>query len=339
MRGCFLNAVLVAEASVAFPAYAGMFPSQQTPKCLRVSFPRVCGDVSHICDSASLARQLSPRMRGCFYGRRITSFLERAFPAYAGMFLKRFTRKALLTSFPRVCGDVSRLASTNNKKKSLSPRMRGCFSASVFSDSFDSSFPRVCGDVSRRRAVVRLHFGLSPRMRGCFLLLLRSDSRILAFPAYAGMFPITPMTASPSVAFPAYAGMFPVSGVYPCANRCFPRVCGDVSQLIEARARQGGLSPRMRGCFLLPIIPNEPIWAFPAYAGMFPALKASQTAEPGFPRVCGDVSSPAEFLQALNELSPRMRGCFQVHCQQHQNLQAFPAYAGMFPIPLAVACV
>ena len=188
-------------------------------------------------------------MRGCFYGRRITSFLERAFPAYAGMFLKRFTRKALLTSFPRVCGDVSRLASTNNKKKSLSPRMRGCFSASVFSDSFDSSFPRVCGDVSRRRAVVRLHFGLSPRMRGCFLLLLRSDSRILAFPAYAGMFPITPMTASPSV-------------------------------------------------------------AFPAYAGMFPALKASQTAEPGFPRVCGDVSSPAEFLQALNELSPRMRGCF-----------------------------
>ena len=128
-------------------------------------------------------------MRGCFYGRRITSFLERAFPAYAGMFLKRFTRKALLTSFPRVCGDVSRLASTNNKKKSLSPRMRGCFSASVFSDSFDSSFPRVCGDVS---------------------------------------------------------------------------------QLIEARARQGGLSPRMRGCFLLPIIPNEPIWAFPAYAGMFP---------------------------------------------------------------------
>ncbi len=135
-----------------------------------------------------------------------------------------------------------------------------------------------------------LRLKLSPRMRGCFQASCRR---------------------SPSLrAFPAYAGMFPVSGVYPCANRCFPRVCGDVSQLIEARARQGGLSPRMRGCFLLPIIPNEPIWAFPAYAGMFPALKASQTAEPGFPRVCGDVSSPAEFLQALNELSPRMRGCF-----------------------------
>ena len=145
MRGCFLNAVLVAEASVAFPAYAGMFPSQQTPKCLRVSFPRVCGDVSHICDSASLARQLSPRMRGCFYGRRITSFLERAFPAYAGMFLKRFTRKALLTSFPRVCGDVSRLASTNNKKKSLSPRMRGCFQASCRRSPSLRAFPAYAG--------------------------------------------------------------------------------------------------------------------------------------------------------------------------------------------------
>ena len=262
----------------AFPAYAGMFLYRRRSHDDRRSFPRVCGDVSDASSSPLARLRLSPRMRGCFHFGVCWLVSGDAFPAYAGMFLPVRLFGRPLRRFPRVCGDVSKEIYAQGTADELSPRMRGCFSASVFSDSFDSSFPRVCGDVSRRRAVVRLHFGLSPRMRGCFLLLLRSDSRILAFPAYAGMFPITPMTASPSVAFPAYAGMFPVSGVYPCANRCFPRVCGDVSSHDAYR--------------------DEPNW-----------------------------------------LSPRMRGCFQVHCQQHQNLQAFPAYAGMFPIPLAVACV
>ena len=43
-----------------------------------------------------------------------------------------------------------------------------------------------------------------------------------------------------------------------------------------------------------------------------------------------DVSSPQKFLDALDELSPRMRGCFQNQAPQVYFVVAFPAYAGCF---------
>ena len=71
-----------------------------------------------------------------------------------------------------------------------------------------------------------------------------------------------------------------------------------------------------------------------------------------------DVSSPAEFLQALNELSPRMRDVSSHDAYRDEpnwlsprmrmfpgalpaapEPPGFPRVCGMFPIPLAVACV
>ena len=79
--------------------------------------------------------------------------------------------------------------------------------------------------------------------------------------------------------------------------------------------------------------------AFPAYAGMFLGVACERSAFKRFPRVCGDVSvgKVAELNWAL--LSPRMRGCFLFLVTLQCSCGAFPAYAGMFPIPLAVACV
>ena len=188
-------------------------------------------------------------MRGCFLDWTLRRKRISAFPAYAGMFPWSFAAPHLVSSFPRVCGDVS--------------------SPQKFLDALDE---------------------LSPRMRGCF----QNQAPQVYF----------------VVAFPAYAGMFLWAPDYIFSGASFPRVCGDVSQHLFSQIPSTQAFPAYAGMFPITPMTASPSVAFPAYAGMFPALKASQTAEPGFPRVCGDVSSPAEFLQALNELSPRMRGCF-----------------------------
>ena len=131
-------------------------------------FPRVCGDVSADKSCRFPAHELSPRMRGCFRRAPITETALRAFPAYAGMFLTRKTRKGTRKSFPRVCGDVSSVIADDSTGIALSPRMRGCFRRSIvrlgghrafpaYAGMFPPCtlqrhsrlcFPRVCGDVS-----------------------------------------------------------------------------------------------------------------------------------------------------------------------------------------------
>ena len=69
-------------------------------------------------------------MRGCFYEAHEESSHEKAFPAYAGMFLSTAACISIRRSFPRVCGDVSGISGVNNWSDKLSPRMRGCFHVS-----------------------------------------------------------------------------------------------------------------------------------------------------------------------------------------------------------------
>ena len=148
MRGCFLVPVTPRCTCGAFPAYAGMFLWEKRCCVARLSFPRVCGDVS----------------RSPFF---IYSYWI-AFPAYAGMFPSANYPKQDDLGFPRVCGDVSKEIYAQGTADELSPRMRGCFFLRlIFLDRslafpayagmfprLDSmyprvrSFPRVCGDVS-----------------------------------------------------------------------------------------------------------------------------------------------------------------------------------------------
>ena len=56
----------------------------------------------------------------------------------------------------------------------------------------------------------------------------------------------------------------------------------------------------------------------------------------GFPRVCGDVSKLRFGNCRYTALSPRMRGCFQAVLNKEIYAQAFPAYAGMFPLRIMI---
>ena len=188
MRGCFLLPIIPNKTIWAFPAYAGMFPRREIVVTLTTSFPRVCGDVSKEIYAQGTADELSPRMRGCFLVPVTPRYLRGAFPAYAGMFLRKFHLRVLQSGFPRVCGDVSHDNRGKQVKRTLSPRMRGCFRSRrsdlparsafpAYAGMFPlvqlrceevSGFPRVCGDVSCRINNWRRSTKLSPRMRGCF---------------------------------------------------------------------------------------------------------------------------------------------------------------------------
>ena len=115
-----------------------------------------------------------------------------------------------------------------------------------------ASFPRVCGDVPSPAAMVVWTPKFSPRMRGCSGRRASGRRPQAVFPAYAGMFRITPGTSSGSVSF--------------------PRVCGDVPQVIRVGPGASMFSPRMRGCSDPDQTHGPPTNVFPAYAGMFPLL-------------------------------------------------------------------
>ena len=271
MRGCFCQLSNVCGSVEAFPAYAGMFLFRPLSKTGDYSFPRVCGDVSVSCLLRLSARRLSPRMRGCFLNCKRGKEAHLAFPAYAGMFPTQSSTPSTLESFPRVCGDVSYRVPDSKTKRRLSPRMRGCFQLPLSSPSISAAFPayagmfllsalvgtatkgfpRVCGDVSRPRNLSRRNLRLSPRMRGCFFKLNWLPPIIVAFPAYAGMFPTHSRSVSQLL--------------------CFPRVCGDVSGNRTTDRDLNALSPRMRGCFQDRVCRPRCGMAFPAYAGMFPS--------------------------------------------------------------------
>ena len=91
MRGCFPQFLFDSYIRLVLPAYAGMFLSQQTPKSLRVSSPRVCGDVSKLFSIKRSTLKFSPRMRGCFSREWAARCVVEVLPAYAGMFLGKWT--------------------------------------------------------------------------------------------------------------------------------------------------------------------------------------------------------------------------------------------------------
>ena len=145
MRGCFFLRLIFLDRSLAFPAYAGMFPAHEVLTHTFHGFPRVCGDVSEYQTKYGIRIELSPRMRGCFPHMGLTTWNAAAFPAYAGMFLASLGLESLPLSFPRVCGDVSTFAKCALRVTLFSPRMRGCFWGLLFERHAAEVLPAYAG--------------------------------------------------------------------------------------------------------------------------------------------------------------------------------------------------
>ena len=235
-------------------------------------FPRIRGDVPASCSAFVLSTTFSPHTRGCSPCVTRTGIGLLVFPAYAGMFRLTHTYRPLLSSFPRIRGDVPSPAPIGMRGIWFSPHTRGCSErfgtfgrqnhvfpayAGMFRDLEDvlfenSSFPRIRGDVPQNLSLRSDDFWFSPHTRGC------------------SVFPY-PMRLTYGV-FPAYAGMFRFSMAMPPPTARFPRIRGDVPCTRPKRPEHDWFSPHTRGCSA--DAESEPVadHVFPAYAGMFRTL-------------------------------------------------------------------
>ena len=310
-RGCSGRGPPGSPGIHVFPACAGMFLACRADPNSPLGFPRVRGDVPFATKEPALDVRFSPRARGCSHSLILLPDHPNVFPACAGMFRWRWRQKKLGRCFPRVRGDVPRLASTLYTLDKFSPRARGCsdgyqtmlqghgvfpacagmFLKTSNNRARQTSFPRVRGDVPKLVPCEKLIFQFSPRARGCSALPSLPPSGMDVFPACAGMFRSRPTTKRPVRLF----------------------------------------SPRARGCSLLPFSFVRLRIVFPACAGMFRFPPRPRKLHASFPRVRGDVPSPNATGCKPKPFSPRARGCSLLPFSFVRLRIVFPACAGMFP--------
>ena len=156
-------------------------------------------------------------------------------------------RRKAVTVYPRVCGGTRPLPMPTPRPRGLSPRVRGNRRHRERSESPERSipacagepstpamcaatysvYPRVCGGTHRIPVGPTASQGLSPRVRGNL-----PDNH------YAGL---------KRWSIPACAGEPNCDIWNPTRPKVYPRVCGGTDWGALARAKRGGLSPRVRG--------------------------------------------------------------------------------------------
>ena len=137
--------------SSVFPAHAGVFLEEIRAKTHGHSLPRACGGVSVSEAHAKPCLTSSPRMRGCFSEHHVFLLFKSVFPAHAGVFPKKRSKRSFSRSLPRACGGVSGDQRSGPTASTSSPRMRGCFRKRQVCAAALRGLPRACGGVSIKK--------------------------------------------------------------------------------------------------------------------------------------------------------------------------------------------
>ena len=125
--------------------------------------------------------------------------------------------------------------------------------------------------------------------------------------------------------------MFPVGFIRVVGQPCFPRVRGDVPDILMDIAEPQVFSPRARGCSEFRKSLYGDSLVFPACAGMFLDTKTNDAGHRSFPRVRGDVPLLVEGVQSQAVFSPRARGCSAIADLVVAVAPRFPRVRGDVP--------
>src|SRR6266508_369087 len=139
------------------------------------------------------------------------------------------------------------------------------------------------------------------------------------------------------MAFPAYAGVVRARYGAGCAGWCVPRVRGGGPASSTLTYPAAVRSPRTRGWSRLQHVDVPGRGAFPAYAGVVPVPRPAARSAHGVPRVRG--GGPCSIRGRLRRMvrSPRTRGWSRLQHVDVPGRGAFPAYAGVVPVPRPAA--
>ncbi len=181
--------------------------------------------------------------------------------------------------------------------------------------SHESVYPRVCGGTLGGTSPALTTRGLSPRVRGnrCFFATAASCSG--SIPACAGEPMPYPAAENPK-------------GVY-------PRVCGGTQRTDDKYRPRFGLSPRVRGNPLGPVLFPAHVGSIPACAGEPTGIDAARVDSKVYPRVCGGTVLLDLPVDCLRGLSPRVRGNRLSGRRFRPRRGSIPACAGEPPQSMA----
>ena len=130
--------------------------------------------------------------------------------------------------------------------------------------------------------------GLSPRVRGNPAVVIRAGPHWGSIPACAG----EPIARISALRF----------------QPVYPRVCGGTRRLRRLRYAASGLSPRVRGNRVLVGQHHRYSRSIPACAGEPAGALLGALTLKVYPRVCGGTRRRVRFTEAMQGLSPRVRG-------------------------------
>src|SRR6266540_3194713 len=140
-----------------------------------------------------------------------------------------------------------------------------------------------------------------------------------------------------AAAFPAYAGVVHEHDRVGQQRYGVPRVRGGGPVIPADNQREQLHSPRTRGWSVLDTGQDAQGGAFPAYAGVVPVPRPAARSAHGVPRVRG--GGPCSIRGRLRRMvrSPRTRGWSRLQHVDVPGRGAFPAYAGVVPVPRPAA--
>ncbi len=208
-RGYFLEYPADWNASLLFPAHAGVFPPFDGLVRGFLTLPRTRGGISIFLPLSTFLEVSSPHTRGYFRGLWVKGKLDLLFPAHAGVFPRYFAATQNPHTLPRTRGGISNHRPRKNAPTGSSPHTRGYFlehltaaqkmllfpaHAGVFpayssASSLTLSLPRTRGGISFRLARKLCEIDSSPHTRGYFLHCSYAHLPHSLFPAHAGVFP------------------------------------------------------------------------------------------------------------------------------------------------------
>ena len=155
-------------------------------------------------------------------------------------------------------------------------------------NGIETVYPRVCGGTRLWQAWQSAARGLSPRVRG---------NLALEFNGVAGQGSIPACAGEPSGRWTRILIL-----------RVYPRVCGGTRRYFVQRARQNGLSPRVRGNHRFATLGSVECRSIPACAGEPSVRRAATHGSEVYPRVCGGTHRIIVAAEQSEGLSPRVRG-------------------------------
>ena len=271
-------------------------------------YPRVYGGTHPPPDVHSIGPGLSPRVRGNRHHQGLRLAVYGSIPACTGEPSTPFARATRRQVYPRVYGGTADGSVVSETVNGLSPRVRGNLgdephkmlgvrsipactgepSLRCFSHHMRWVYPRVYGGTLGLVLAADLEDGLSPRVRGNPTRLDSMGQDTRSIPACTGE--------------PAdRQRRYPLRGVY-------PRVYGGTYTRNPTRAKQNGLSPRVRGNLSVGDTQYQERRSIPACTGEPLLSEIFRGVKAVYPRVYGGTLGQRATNNSGEGLSPRVRG-------------------------------